>query len=72
MPNLGDKVHVWPHSGMSVRPFAELHDRRLPPEGMDLPWSPWLEELYGQGAIHLTDPAPKPAPAAVTNKKPEG
>jgi len=28
----------------------------LPQEGMELPWSAWLEEQLGQGMVHLTDP----------------
>lgn len=66
MPEFGDRIHVWPHPGSNVRQFAELN-RFLPPEGMVLPWSPWLKERLDDGSIHLTDPAPKPTPVA-TNK----
>jgi len=59
MPEFGEPIHVWPHPGKQVRQFAELN-RYLPPEGMTLPWSQWLEERHGDGSIHLTDPAPKP------------
>jgi hypothetical protein len=55
MPEIGDNVHVWPHPGRNVRSHAELN-RMLPPEGMKLPWSAWLEEQHGQGLVHLTDP----------------
>lgn len=62
MPDMNEAVHVWPRPGANVRSHAEL-DRRLPPEGIDLPWSPWLEEMHGQGLVYLTNPAPKPATA---------
>ena len=60
MPEFGTNVRVWPHPGLPVRQFDGLN-RYLPPEGMDLPWSPWLKERLDDGSIHLTDPAPKPA-----------
>lgn len=55
MPEIGKNVHVWPHPGRNVRSHAELN-RTLPAEGMELPWSAWLEEQLGQGMVHLTDP----------------
>ena len=70
MPEFGAFVYVWPHPGKQVRQFAEL-PRFLPPDGMELPWSQWLEERHGDGSIHLTDPAPKTVAVAartITNK----
>lgn len=55
MPEIGENVRVWPHPGRNVRSHAELN-RMLPSEGMELPWSAWLEEQLGQGMVHLTDP----------------
>ena len=64
-PAIGDVVHAWPHPGQIVR----SHDpailvRTFLPEGADLPWSAWLEEMHGQGHVHLTDPAPTGAHGA--------
>ncbi len=64
MAEIGELVHVWPHPGKQVRQYAELN-RYLPPEGMTLPWSQWLEERHGDGSILLTDPAPKKATVAI-------
>lgn len=61
MPEIGEIVHVWPHPGRNVRSHAELN-RTLPAEGMELPWSAWLEEQLGQGMVHLTNPAQQVAP----------
>lgn len=68
-PALGVVVHVWPMPGPRVRSHdPAILNRYLPPEGADLPWSPWLEEMHGQGHVSLTDPRvvskPAPSPAA--------
>lgn len=63
-PPIGTIVHVWPSPGQRVRSHGpEAPNRYLTPDGEQLPWSPWLQELHDQGHVHLTDPRGK-APAA--------
>lgn len=67
MPNVGDRVKVWPAPGHPVR---ELHDnpRLLPADGVVCTWSPWLESKQGSGEVYLTDPTPRPAAPAAAPK----
>lgn len=59
-PAIGETVHVWPHPGRPVRSHdPAILARYFPDDGTDLPWSQWLEELHGQGHVHLSDPRPQ-------------
>lgn len=67
MPQIGTTVHVWPTPGQRVRSHdPAILNRYLPPDGMALPWSPWLEEMHGQGHVSLTDPRPRARTVAVS------
>ncbi len=66
-PALGDTVHVWPALGDRVRSHdPAIVNRYLPPEGADLPWTPWLQERFHEGHVTLSDPRPSAKPAPVT------
>lgn len=64
LPDLGAVVRVWPVGPAPVRSHdPAIVNRYLPADGADLPWSPWLLEMHGQGHVTLTDPRPR-APVA--------
>ncbi len=61
-PAIGTTVRVWPHPGQRVRSHdPAILNRYLEPNGADLAWSQWLEEMHDQGHIHLHDPRPSTA-----------
>lgn len=57
LPAVGRIVYVFPDPLLAVPPREhEGGDRRLPPEGKPCAWSPWLDRLYREGVVYLTDP----------------
>ena len=65
LPRIGDQVTVYPDPQLKVLPRElEGGDRRLPREGKVCTWTTWLETLYREGSIHLTDPQPPAKDAA--------
>jgi hypothetical protein len=64
-PDLGARVHVWPHPGRQVSELPPPIDRPLPPDGKECSWSAWLYERFRQGDVLLTSPSP-PSPATPT------
>lgn len=72
MPQLGERVFVWPRPGLRVPQSPALPVVYLPSEGKTCTWSPYLERRYEAAEIYLTDPYPKakaetpPAPSKTT------
>lgn len=58
MPEINERVHVWPMPGLRVSSLPPPARRVLPPEGAAVPWSSWLAKRHGAGEISLTDPRP--------------
>lgn len=64
-PNFGDKVRVWSHPGRKVRSHDPSEAVRFFPDGkeaedgIELVWSSWLEQLFLDGVVYLTNPHPQ-------------
>ena len=61
LPNIGDKVHVWPSPGLRVQDGPRgLADggRFLPAEGREVKWSYLHLEQLRSGELFLHDPRP--------------
>jgi hypothetical protein len=72
LPNLGDKLHVWPAQGLKVQdsktPISD-GGRWMDPEGRDVVWDEFRYGQFLHGEIHLH--SPKPAEEKPKASKPE-
>lgn len=63
LPNLGDRLHVWPALGVRVQDGADKYGVFMAPDGRDVVWDAYWHRRYLEGAVHLGDPAPASASA---------
>ena len=62
LPQLGDHIYVWPAVGQRVQAGAEKFGHFLAAAGAEVVWDVYWHRRFLEGAIHLHDPAAKPAP----------
>ena len=61
LPNVGQRVYVWPHPGLKVQDGAlAISDggRWLAPGGRTVIWDEYRHRQFLAGELHLTDPRP--------------
>jgi len=58
LPSMGDRVRVWPASGVRVQDGATGFGRFLPPEGREVEWDAYFHRRFLEGSVLLHDPAP--------------
>lgn len=71
-PKIGDRVCVWPAPGLRVLEMpGRFFPAKIPAEGCEVSWSPFLEQRFRTGEIHLHDPLPVVPQSVATSRKPE-
>ena len=63
LPNIGDRVRVWPAAGLNVQNGDGAFCKFLPSGGREVAWDSYWHRRLLDGAIHLHDPSPATAPA---------
>lgn len=58
MPNIGDRVHAKPRSGLQVQRGDGLYTQMLPPEGQEVLWDDYLQRRCDEGALTVSECAP--------------
>lgn len=64
LPNLGDRVTVWPAPGLRVQDGDRVGAFLSGPK--EVTWDAFWHRRLLEGAVLLRDPAPSPAPAPQT------
>jgi hypothetical protein len=75
LPQVGQKVHVWPAPGRRVQDGARPVDeggRFLPAEGNDVIWSEYHHDQMRSGDLFLHDPSHRGCSNCGTSHDPDG